>query len=164
MARQPFETVMENVNKWAAPEVTLRQEVDSAKLGYPIVLAHPLLLLRKTVKEWNPRLVKELEYLYMAAKNGNPLIGDLLADLMDKYREEKYDPSRKVFVIVAVLKYSDGTAECYGVQMQSDVLKLGENDFEEEVIKPQVKKIENAIGKEADYWDVTDYIIMCHQI
>lgn len=155
---------MENVNKWAAPEVTLRQEVDSAKLGYPIVFAHPLLLLRKTVKEWNPRLVNELEALYMAAKNGNPCLGDLLADLMDKYREEKYDPSRKVFAIAAVLKYSDGTAECYGVQMQSDVLKYDKKDFEEEVIKPQVSKITQKIGHEADYWDVTDYVIICHQI
>lgn len=164
MARKPFETVMENVTKWAAPEFTLRKEVDSAKLGYPIVLADPLLLLRKTVNEWNPRIVHELEALYAAAKNGNPCIGDLLWDLMEKYREEKYDPSRKVFVVVAVLKYSDGTAECYGVQLPAEVLKNDKKDFEEEVMKPQINKIVKKIGHESDYWDVTDYIIMCHQI
>lgn len=164
MERKPFEQVMEDVNKWAAPEVSLRQDVAAAKLGYPIVLPHPLLLIRKIVKEIPPRTIQELEALYRAARNGNSVIGDCLADLMEKYREEKYDPSRKIFFIVAVLKYSDGTGEPYWVKLPSDVLELDKENFEFEVIRPQVAKISQAIGMKADYWDVTDYTIMCYQI
>lgn len=164
MERKPFEKVMEDVNKWAAPEVSLRQDVAAEKLGYPIVLPHPLLLIRKTVKKIPPRMIQELEALFRAAKNGKPGIGDMLADLMEKYREEKYDPSRKLFWIVAVLKYSDGTGEPYWVKLPSEELKLDKKDFEFEVIRPQVAKIARAIGMEADYWDVTDYTIMCYQI
>lgn len=164
MERKPFEEVMEDVNKWAAPEVSLRQDVAAAKLGYPIVLPHPLLLIRKITTKIPPRMIQELEALYRAAKNGHPCIGDMLADLMEKYREEKYDPSRKLFFIVAVLKYSDGTGEPYWVKLPSDVLEIDKENFELEVIRPQVAKIAQKIGWEADYWDVTDYTIMCYQI
>lgn len=163
MARKPFEEVMGNVNKWAAPEVTLRSYV-VVEHGYPVMLKNPQYIIGRMSKDLTSRQIDELLSIYTAAKTNRKYIDDDIAMLMEKYREEKYDQSCKVFNIVAVLKYSDGTGECYGLNLQAEVLKLDKKEFKEEVIKPNVAKIVQNIGKEADYWDVTNYIIICHQI
>lgn len=163
MARKPFETVMENVKKWIPKEASLGVHV-GVHLGYPVVLKNPQYIIGRMSKDLTSRQIDELLSVYNAAKIYRKYIGDDIALVMEEYRKEKYDPTRKIFNIVAVLKYSDDTAECYSIRLESDVLKLDENFFNEEVIKPQVKKMELAIGKEADYWDVKEYFVMCHQI
>lgn len=163
MARKPFEEVMDNVNKWVPKESSLGLHV-GVQLGYPVVLKNPQYIIGRMSKDLTSRQIDELMSVYNAAKMQRKYIGDDLAFLMEEYRKEKYDPSKKLFNIVAILKYSDDTAECYSVRVGFEVLKFDEHDFNEEVIKPQVKKMEFAIGKEADYWDVKEYIIICHQI
>lgn len=163
MERKPFEQVMEDVNKWAAPEATLRSHV-VVEPGYPVMLKNPQYIIGRMSKDLTSRQIDELLSIYNAAKISRKYIGDDIAMLMEQYREEKYDPSCKLFNIVVVLKYSDGTAEPYGVTIPSDTLKLEKEDFEVEVIRPQVANIAQKIGREADYWDVTDYTIMCYQI
>ena len=163
MERKPFEKVMEDVNKWVPEDSSLALRV-GLNPGYPVLLKNPQYIIGRMSKDLTSRQVDELLSVYNAAKRPGKFIGDDIAFLMELYRKEKYDPSKKIFNIVAVLKYSDDTAECYSVRLESDVLKIDEHDFNDEVITPQVKKMELVIGKEADYWDVKEYILICHQI
>lgn len=164
MPRHQYEEVIANVKKWAAPEVMLRKDVE-VKQGEPVILKtfSRILGLHITGLLTNQQC-DELAAVYKLAAEGRKFLDNELEELMEQYRATKYDKSRKLFYIVAVLKYADDTGECYSVCVPSNVLELKQNDFWQEVIRPQVKKICNAIAKEAPYTNVVGYTLVCHQI
>lgn len=164
MPRQPYEEVIANVKKWGAPEVTLRKDFE-VKLGDPVILkTFSRILGIHMAGLLTTQQCDELAAVYKLAAEGRKFLDNELEDLMEQYRATKYDKSRKLFYIIAVLKYADGTGECYSVCVPSNVLELKQNDFWSEVSRPQAKKIYNKIAKEAAYTNVVGYTLLCYQI